>query len=45
MTEVRSLYDTLIDLKEQLFDVGLSQEDYNSALDFLIVIEDIEEEG
>lgn len=45
MTEVRSLYDTLIDLKEQLFDVGLSREDYNSALDFLIVIEDIEEEG
>lgn len=41
---VTSLYDTLIDLREQLLDAGLSEEDYNDALDFLNVIEDLEED-
>ena len=47
MTEVRTLYDILsdTDLQEKMFDAGLSQDDLNEALDFLSVIEDMEEEG
>lgn len=41
---MRTLYDTFVDLKEALLDAGLSQEDYNEALDFLNVIEDLEED-
>ena len=45
MAEVATLYDILndADIKERLFDAGLSLEDYNDALDFLSVIEDMEE--
>lgn len=47
MAEVRTLYDVLndADLQERLFDAGLSRDDLNEALDFLSVIEDMEEGG
>lgn len=32
------------DVKEELFDAGLSQEDYNDALDFINLLEDEAEE-
>ena len=37
------LTDYLSDIKEELFDAGLSQEDYNDALDFIDLIMDEEE--
>lgn len=39
-----SFAELLVDLKEQLFDAGLSQEDYNDALDFLNYLEEEGEE-
>lgn len=32
--------DWLADIKEELFDAGLSQEDYNDAVDFINYLED-----
>lgn len=34
--------EVIVDLKEALFDAGLSQEDYNDALDFLNAVEEEE---
>lgn len=33
------MYEVIVDLKEALFDAGLSQEDYDDALDFLDALE------
>lgn len=37
------LTDYLSDIKEELFDAGLSQEDYNDAVDFIGLLLDEED--
>ena len=41
---METFYDVIVNLKDALLDAGLSMDEYNEALDYLNVLEEIEED-
>lgn len=44
-SKLTSLAEVFGDIKERLFDAGLSQEDYDDAVEFLAALEDDDEDA